>query len=102
MDPIDLRDVGPGSMALTLSGSVGESCFFEGEAELTIDESVGGSAPYPAVVTPDYKKVFHVRFGASIGPCVAAMGVNGTLAFTTTAADIHANPNDLCPQYCPI
>jgi hypothetical protein len=117
----DVRDLPPGVQSLDGAGSLygpngtgGSSglCLLSGTVTLTIDHSAGASAPFPAVVTPDYAKTMHLTIDnvtakpvpsndGSTTPertslCNMVADFAATLAFTNVAADIQGAQDGTC------
>jgi hypothetical protein len=118
----DVRDLPPGVQSLDTPGMLygpdgtgGSSalCGLFGSVSLTIDQSVGGSAAFPEVVTPDYEKTMHLTIGSvtvkptpkgdgSIPPeraslCNMVTDFTAALGFTNSAADIQGAVEGSCP-----
>jgi hypothetical protein len=115
----DLRNVGVGSYApgsprvsypevnaseTICSGSVPAS-----GVRVVVEEAVGGPAPYPEVVTPDYRRVVRVDFNydtpqyadgdGDAGVCIASVRVVGHVRYTVVAADYRTDPDGTI-RYC--
>ena len=91
----DVRDAGAGSRAVKVEGASGSTreCAFEESAHVEILEATGRSAPFPAMVTPDYRKVMVMRLVVSMAGCPK---ISASLTYVTTAADYHAETNTTC------
>jgi hypothetical protein len=113
---VGVRPLVPGMPTGTINGPVGQPgnttlCTLTGDVTLTIDSTVGGSLPFPVLVTPDYSKRMHLTIGSvSATPsettgmskaqvqqvCDTLTGLTATLDFATAAADIQGESNGNC------
>ncbi len=75
---LDLRnaEVGSKSLPQQAGGQLGplgasSACSFEGNADLVVDVSKGGTHDYPELVKADFQKAFHVHMSGSdtLGSC---------------------------------
>ena len=64
-------------------------------ATLIVEESVGSLAPFPELVTPDFRRVLRLEVdGSPFG--VSGFDVSASLRFTLTVAQFHGEPNGTC------
>lgn len=98
----DIRDEAPGAYPVQVTHGELRSvacahcdvaCVFDGAATMTIEEAQGGAAAFPALVTPDYRKVFRVEVTSLDEQCAA---VSASLHFTTVAAAMHGEDDTYC------
>lgn len=100
--------LGPGDQAVAQDPPYGElhtrACDAGGQLGTTtidVEQGVGGSAPYPAVVTPDYQRVYtiHIEVATTVDsgfpPCVM-MSATINARFSETAADAVNYPENRC------
>jgi hypothetical protein len=62
---------------------------------LAVEESVGSAAPFPGVVTPDFRRVLWLVVTPVTGGTERPV-IGATLRFVLTAANFHGYPDALC------
>lgn len=74
-------------------------------ADLVIEKATGSSAPYPAVVTPNYSRTFRVEatmppegpgvpwIGGAAGVCDGTLGLTMSVGFAVAPSDITVDPS---------
>jgi hypothetical protein len=75
--------------------------------KLAVEEAVGGPADYPAIVTPDYRRVLRVELDRSVTlqtdggeTCSVPAAKNISLRLVQTAADFAITQGE-CVVLCP-
>jgi hypothetical protein len=102
LQPGVYEDLNGGSLTLTKVADVG-SCFTSAATAMRVlvIRAVGGPAPEPAGVTPDYEREFeiHIQSLAATGKdqdCPVATSFSADLRFVQTAADVVYQTHQVC------
>ena len=100
----DLRSLnagtGKGMLQLAQTGSGNDACTGGGAAMSTFSYDVtranGGSADYPALVTPDYVRDISVHFSTTISTSCGAVSISGDMEFAQKASDVRQHVGCAC------
>ena len=92
--------IGNGMLGLAQTGSSDDSCTGSGSSMSTFSYDVtradGGSADYPALVTPDYVRDISVHFNTTISTSCGAVSISGDMEFAQKASDVRQHAGCVC------
>jgi len=84
--------------------STHRACEARSEGQLVVTRAVGGEAPVPALVTPDFVREIRIDVhnaapieGVSVDQPCSPLTIDATLTLVIRAADIDSQPDHRCP-----
>jgi len=92
--------IGNGMLQLAQTGSSGGPCTGSGSAMsmfmYDVTRADGGSADYPALVTPDYVRDVSVHFNTTINTSCGAVSIAGDMELAQKASDVRQHAGCIC------